>query len=85
MISKLLSFVMFVKLSSISCLVVQLRSCFGGGVCMFQGVPKIYRIVKFVVSSFGLDSIPLTQVSVLGPCYESSGITIVVIMGDPKY
>jgi hypothetical protein len=31
MISKLLSFVMFVKLSSISYLVAQLRSCFGGG------------------------------------------------------
>lgn len=85
MISKLLSFVMFVKLSSISYLVAQLRSCFGGGVCMFQGVPKVYRIVKFVANSFGLDSIPLTQISVLGPCYETSGITVVVIMGCPKY
>jgi len=52
---------------------------------MFQGVPKIYRIVKFVASSFGLDSIPLTPASILGPCYETSGIIILVIMGGPKY
>jgi hypothetical protein len=43
---------------------------------MFQGVPKMYRIVKFVASSFGLDSIPLTPVSIQGPFYETSGMTV---------
>jgi hypothetical protein len=27
-------------------------------------------MLKFVMSSFGLDSVPLTEGSILDPCYE---------------
>jgi hypothetical protein len=47
-------------------------------------MPKIYRIVKFVASSFGLDSIPLTQVSILGTCYETLGNNYFSDYGGPQ-
>jgi len=31
---------------------------------------ETYRILKFVVGSFGPDSVPLTEGSILEPCYE---------------
>jgi hypothetical protein len=40
----------------------------GGGGAWDRAAPK--RILKFVVGCFGLDSILLTEGSILDPCYE---------------